>query len=788
MNRIVVKTGMLVGLLFFSLFVVAQRVEKEEAGRSALVWMHAYGMKNAKIGAIDELEEDGLRTLYIVTIDPLGFVILPADKNAKPVLAYSTESGTNDLHFNPSARAWIDGYSRYVKNLIENHIVDESARAAWEDLLQSRIRNERGKSVSPLITTKWGQGTFYNTDCPADNGGPDGHVYTGCVATAMAQVMKYHNFPEHGTGEHSYVHPVYGTLYANFGETTYGWDNMPNSLYNYNDDVALLMSHCGIGSNMNYSPTGSGTSMEAATHALKNYFNYHYSAQLRHKDDVSNDVWISMLKGELDEARPVLYAGYSSYGGHAFVCDGYNDANMFHFNWGWTGSSDGYFSVTDVNGFNSNQQIVIPLFPGSESGPHLILKSGLDLLNPNPMIAGESVVLPLQVQNIGMDWNGCISLGVYGLDGTFVGEIGEKQLLIGAGVQKTLVFFQDEVSFPEGEYLLKVVSRSNCGDEEVLIDAGSYVNPYHVHVILPGVNYAPLLSTPSVGQNGVETAGNMVANANWKKADFQIVYTDFNGDEPTVKKLLLSDDGGETYEEMTMNASTGNISTGKLFTKTVYFGDDTSAYSGWVYQYDFADGESAAGGEQGIAYNIPYLNENETPETADMGGNVEIKIKYHHEGGAFPETAVVWVKKPQGDWQNYTMNEGEGEINTGKYFVSTFSPDIPGTWLYRFDFLGGKTMALGSGRIYSLQISAPSSVVENQIDEIRIAPNPVRNRLYISSAMPFRYVLFDMLGGNVKEARCEGDAIVEMKGLKPGVYLMKIYAQGRDYSRKILKY
>ena len=788
MNKILVKTGAIVSLLFFSLFVVAQNVEKAEAGKAALVWMHAYGMKNAEINAIDEIVEEGTKTLYVVSTNPLGFVILAADKNANPVLAYSTESGTNDLHFNPSALAWVKGYSHFVKHLIDSHIIDESARLSWENLLQSRIGNDRGKSVSPLVTTKWGQGTFYNTDCPEDNGGPDGHVYTGCVATAMAQVMKYHNFPEHGTGEHSYVHPVYGTLYANFGEATYGWDNMPNSLYNYNDDVAQLMSHCGIGSNMNYSPSGSGTSMEAATHALKNYFKYHYSAQLKHKDDVSNDVWISMLKAELDDSRPVLYAGYSSYGGHAFVCDGYNDANMFHFNWGWSGSSDGYFSVTDVNGFNSNQQIVVPLFPGSESGPHLILKSGLNLLNPNPVINGEGLSLPIQIQNIGMDWSGCISLDVYSTDGTFTGEIGEKELLLGAGVQKTVVFTQDEVSFPEGEYLLKVVYHTNCEEEDVLIDQGIFLNPYPFYVIMPGVNYAPLLSTPVAGQNGVEKTGNMVANANWEKADFQIIYTDFNGDEPVVKNLYLSEDGGETFEAMTMNASYGVISMGKFCTKTVYFGGDVSSYAGRAYKYDFADGESAAGGEQGIVYHIPFLDENVTPQTVDMDENIELKIKYHHQGGAFPETADVWVKKPQGDWQNYPMNEGEGDINTGKYFLASLIPDISGTWLYRFDFLGGKSQALGSGRIYSLQVMDPAKTEEILQGEIGIAPNPVRDRLFISSTMPFRLVLFDMLGAKIKEVRFAGDASVETKDLKKGLYLVKIYIQDKEYNRKIIKY
>jgi len=200
--------------------------------------------------------------------------------------------------------------------------------------------------------------------CPVDAGGPGGRVWAGCVAVCMAQVMKYWNYPNYGSGQHSYESYPYGTQSANFAETYYDWGSMPNSLSSGNIAVATLMYHCGVAVNMHYAPDGSGAFMGSAASALINYFDYAPDVQLVSKYSYSETAWDSVLKTELDLGRPISYAG----GSHAFNIDGYQGDNHYHLNWGWGGSYNGYFYLTALNpggyNFTSGQQAIIHIRPG----------------------------------------------------------------------------------------------------------------------------------------------------------------------------------------------------------------------------------------------------------------------------------------------------------------------------------------------------------------------------------------------------------------------------------------
>ena len=202
--------------------------------------------------------------------------------------------------------------------------------------------------------------------CPADAAGPCGHAFTGCTITAMAQIMKYWNYPTKGTGSHSYSHPTYGNLSADFGSTTYQWSQMPNSVTSQNDAVATLMYHCGVSLETDYGPSASGAF--DPRDALVQYFNYSSNAMLVNRGGFTNSDWIRMLKTELDLRHPIWYTG-SGFFGHSFICDGYQDADYFHFNWGWSGTSDGYFYIGNLNPggntLNENQFALISIIPGS---------------------------------------------------------------------------------------------------------------------------------------------------------------------------------------------------------------------------------------------------------------------------------------------------------------------------------------------------------------------------------------------------------------------------------------
>ncbi|OQX73346.1 MAG: hypothetical protein B6D61_12640 [Bacteroidetes bacterium 4484_249] len=314
---------------------------------------------------------NGLPVYYIFDIsENKGFVIIAADNDVYPVLGYSFEGNFSDEKDNlpPNFSEWMDNYANQIVYVRENTLsADAMIFEKWIELTNYNPEPENMDNVSPLLTTNWDQGIYYNTMCPVDNAGPGGHVYVGCVATAMGQIMKYHNYPDQGSGTHTYYCYPYGTQTANFGETTYNWSSMPNQVYSSNTAVATLLYHCGVGVNMQYSATGSGAYSDDARDALVDYFTYSSDAQLLYKSSYSSTTWENMLKNDLEASRPLYYAGSGNGGGHAFVCDGYQGTNYFHFNWGWSGYANGYFYLTNLNpggySFNQDQQAIFYVYP-----------------------------------------------------------------------------------------------------------------------------------------------------------------------------------------------------------------------------------------------------------------------------------------------------------------------------------------------------------------------------------------------------------------------------------------
>lgn len=297
-----------------------------------------------------------------------GYIIISADDNAFPVLAYSFKGNYNINEEKPPAFIeWMNNYKQQINYIRQNNTgKNKTVSTQWKKYSfkpDISVKNSK-ETLGPLLTTTWNQGCYYNTDCPAD-AGPCGHVWTGCVATAMAQVMKYHNYPPQGTGSLTYSCPPYGSLSADFGNTVYGWGSMPNSLSGENSEVAQLMYHCGVSVYMDYGTSGSGAWLSSVSTALKNYFSYSITTHLSKKVNYTEAEWENMLTDELNADRPLAYAG----GNHAFVCDGYQGAsnNHFYFNWGWGGSYDGYFYVSSLTpgsyDFTYNQKAVFGAGP-----------------------------------------------------------------------------------------------------------------------------------------------------------------------------------------------------------------------------------------------------------------------------------------------------------------------------------------------------------------------------------------------------------------------------------------
>ena len=309
--------------------------------------------------------------VYVYNIGTQGFVIISNNTVLPPVLGWSDQSNFPDLADAPeNFTSWLQHYSEMIDFTIDNNIAPEAdIQRQWNEAAQGVFSAKSERSVDPMVETRWNQDCYYNEYCPATSGGgwwggPCGHVYAGCVACAMAQVMKYWDYPTTGFGSHSYIHNQYGEQSANFAATTYHWEQMPNEVWSHNDAVATLLYHCGVSVNMNYSASGSGAqSMDVET-AMRSYFGY-CGAKYRQKSTYTNEAWIAMLKAELDLSHPIYYSGANGDSGHAFVCDGYDNNDLMHFNFGWSGSGDGFYSTYDVNGFNEGQAVVMNLYPVS---------------------------------------------------------------------------------------------------------------------------------------------------------------------------------------------------------------------------------------------------------------------------------------------------------------------------------------------------------------------------------------------------------------------------------------
>ena len=322
--------------------------------------------------------DEGVAYLYVFNYDN-GFVVMAADDRAYPVLGYG-EDDLFDINAIPDGmRYYLSHYGRQIQYAIDNELVAEPDVVEQWDLLRKEgviMKTRMDKAVQPLLATTWDQDWPYNYYAPACNSyWTNNHCYAGCVATAMSQCMKFWNWPETGVGEHSYNTSSYpgngATLSANFGETTYQWSIMPNSVSSANAGgmaVALLMYHCGISVNMNYSPDGSGAQTGDAVNALIEHFRYGSCTNLKYRDDFSLTEWEDMLIESFDHGIPTIYAGQGNDGGHAFNCDGYNNQRKFHFNWGWSGQyNNTYYSIDALNtgngSFNTYQRVILNMIP-----------------------------------------------------------------------------------------------------------------------------------------------------------------------------------------------------------------------------------------------------------------------------------------------------------------------------------------------------------------------------------------------------------------------------------------
>lgn len=399
-------------------------------------------------------------------------VFASADDIAAPVLGY-TESALTDLNQIPSSMAYmLDFYAREIEWAKSNGVTSTYIASRANDY----------SPIEPLIMTQWSQDMPYNQLCPIYKGK---NAYTGCVATATAQVMNFYKYPSVGTGEISYYweHGV-ENLSANLSDYPLVWDNMLSTYPDANtgtdnqrEAIANLMKSVGFSLHMNYGDDSSGGSSAFGydiPNALVDNFHYDVGVRSEYRDLYEYAVWESMIYNELSESRPLVYLGKGSGGGHAFVCDGYQGDGLFHINWGWNGMSDGYFLLSALDpsalgegggsgGYNDNQYAIfcarLPVPGSTPQESYIACRAGIYAQSKNhtlsiyPNVTGKTDCL---FNNLGrLDGNFSFAIQLVNEDDgkeTIVKSSGKESYDIPAQEYITWINAVVPDNLPEGSY------------------------------------------------------------------------------------------------------------------------------------------------------------------------------------------------------------------------------------------------------------------------------------------------------------------------------------------------
>ena len=579
-NKLLKRGFLVLTLLFSATANYADNVDFNAALRIARTYVNISkkSAKNLKTRAAATTTQ---QPYYVFNDDTgKGFVVVAGDDKMGEVLAYSHEASIDMANLNPEARYLLDSYRQVYEKLGKNKGLTTRAETA----------TKATDAVQPLLKSKWGQDYPYSKQT---------QYVTGCVATAVAQVMYYHKWPAQGKGQESYKVTFDNTVRsADFTKSHYDWDNM---LPDYNrrnvttkqeDAVALLMNDVGIATNMQYTDRASGTQSYMAERALRNYFDYDASMVTRSYEGIDN--FIEIVKKELRNGFPLYISGDSKTGGgHAWVCDGFDKEDRFHMNFGWNGQANGYYSLatldvkstgSEFNGaqhsFNKRIQ-VIAIHPNKPNTPKIdddiAYQSPTIKFNNDGMMAfvgdaptttsdAAKVMFTGFVNRSDAELIGDIGLGIYNQEGKLVkvtpyGQDGRKifskerfvfndgEWVSGGVINDKVTFTPDFKTLPDGTYSLcpiaaRMLEDSTLGAWARMKTAPRIVmkveNSKITYLELPTEEPAFLLTTEPKLDNKVMLGEPNVLRLNIRKLDANIFYG-------TVKVELINNENKVVY-------------------------------------------------------------------------------------------------------------------------------------------------------------------------------------------------------------------------------------------------
>ena len=789
---------------------------------------------------------------YIFNLnDNQGWVLVADDDRSIPILGYSKSGEFVTENLSANIEDWLTGISSEIQYIIDNDIVaDEKTTSLWKELfsgVSTEFINRDEKVVNPLVQTRWNQAPYYNDHCPYDNQYGERTV-TGCVATAMAQVLKYWNYPEVGSGSHSYSTSSYGTLYANFGGTQYAWNNMPNRVTSPNNAVATLMYHCGVSVDMSYGVAetgGSGAyvissytnSENCAEFAFKNYFGYKSSAHGEMKDNTSDSQWKNMLRADLNASRPLVYAGFGN-GGHCFVCDGYDNSDMFHFNWGWDGQNDGFYSLSALNpgsggaggglySFTNNQQAIFGLEPtqsggggggGSSTNADLRLYSELSV--ENQIWFGSDITVTASVGNWGETaFIGSFCAAAFDADGNFIDFIDTKSVNLQGGFYNDYEFTTTgNIVFVPGQYQVALFYKTNEGDWTI-IDDGNYNNMGTFQIY-----YEDDIETYSdftiLSDNGQLIQGSTA------RVNVDLANTGSNTFYGNVR-VNLSTLNGEWVQNIEIKNISDGLGSGYHFTNGLTFEGEITAEpgtyhmelayynNGWYYAGAYYHSNPITvvveapeinadryevNNTLAQAYKLELSNwSNNQTAVSTTGSNLHVgnDIDYYKvelpTGHSYTINARLHDSYASGNGQSYTVDAMFAYSTDGQ----TFSAGIDDVMDESISFNGGTIYFgvtpyfSGMSGTYLLEIAISIGgfgTDENYATSFILYPNPVKDILHIKCDNMQQYDVFSLDGKLIKSLqRNDDEAVIDFGDLEKGIYMVRITSDKGIVTRKIVK-
>ncbi|MBR4390734.1 MAG: thiol protease/hemagglutinin PrtT [Bacteroidales bacterium] len=787
---------------------------------------------------------------YVFNYGTQGFVIIAADDAYRPVIGYSNESAFDANNIPPALADHLDGIAMSINRLRGNGnaVATPLVAADWESLLTSGelISRNGGRGVDYLCQTKWNQTYPYNYCCPDDPAGSGGHAIVGCLATAMSQLMRFWASPIQGVGSHCYYHEDYGEICADFGNTVYDWDHMPNVLNSNSSDeeklaTGTLCFHCGVTIDMGYGPDGSGGASGPIPAAMHNYFNYCDAIVQLRRNDYELEKWKTMVREQFDMGWPMYYGGCQDGGCHAFVCDGYDDNDMFHFNLGWGGGSDGWYIIdeapythpadamfnfvpAEVYNMTPSAPVGLTVTPASDTE----LKTTLSWTNPSTTLNGtalssieEVVVLrnnaiictltdvaPGAVSEIVDAEVPCYDsyhYAVYVKAGGRYGKHADVNVLVGPTCTWKLIMSSTNNQGWNGGY---ITAYNNAGHE-----VGRFtINSSTSTMFQPALP----LGTLSFGWTAPEEAvDNMVFVI--KDSDENALYSfsgssdelasgiflvtnngcgnDMNCDVP--ENVVASSDGGHilvTWDAVDAASYGYNIYRDGMLCRLVQSGssffDEQAALGGHCYQVTAL----CEGGESQYS-NVTCASDGPCypPRDLDYELTSNFKIKLSWKAPAVTEGFTgyyLFRKAGDGEYKRIKLMGPTALTYTDNSFMEE------GDYYYRlyayYQHLG--CLSAPANRKYETNVFelhayySPTGLNE-VASELTIAPNPTEGTVTIICADMQEVVVYDVVGQLVMKEKAEGEKLtIDLGDLPAGLYFVNVFDQnGGCCVRKLVK-